>query len=124
MAAAGPDVPSGRHEAVTEMVIDVAPEDAEIRKSRGDVEKDGRFFLPETLDGVKRREEIVEALRQAEAAAPTAQPDAEAVAKKWTSGAAAKSERTVSAIANGRDRLMKLAWRASDSSRMRTSAES
>jgi len=53
--AAHPELPSARREEAMERLVDMLPNDAELRKSRGDVERDGQWVLPETVEGEKTR---------------------------------------------------------------------
>jgi hypothetical protein len=75
--------PARRDEAI-ERLVDVMPDDAELRRTHGDVESKGRWVLPETVDAVARRLELRAAVeRSAEAAAPIT-PDVKSVASGWT----------------------------------------
>jgi hypothetical protein len=89
--SAGPDVPPGRREAVVELVIDVAPEDGELRRGRGDVERDGRWWLAETIGAYERRREIGKIVRSSREEAPTPVPDKKALGIGWP--AAARTDR-------------------------------
>lgn len=60
-----------RRAEVGERLVDLMPEDATLRAARGDVEDEGRWLLPESVEGRKRRREF-EALRRKIDAEPPA----------------------------------------------------
>lgn len=83
LSAVGAEVPPGRREEVIETAIDVAPDNGDIRRERGDVERNGRWFLAETIDAEQRRADVSSAVRAAEDAAPRAAADPGALATGW-----------------------------------------
>ncbi len=98
LSAAGPDVPPGRREEAVETAIDVAPDDGEIRRGRGDVERDGRWSLAETVDAAKRRAEISASVHAAEVAAPPVRTDERAIADGWPAAVATESFRALGRV--------------------------
>jgi hypothetical protein len=85
MDAAGVAAEDGAREEASEVSLDVAPEDAEFRRERGDVEVDGAWVLPETVEARRRRVEF--ARMRKEARLGPIQEDPKALADKWKGGA-------------------------------------
>lgn len=76
-----------QREAVLDRLVDLLPEDATLRRSRGDVEHEGRWVLPETVVGERVRAEraaLVE--RVSRTVKPTIRPDEEALKLDWPMG--------------------------------------
>jgi hypothetical protein len=78
---AGPDLPSAKREEAFEGLVDLAPDDATLRSARGDVEQDGHWYLPETIEGSAQRAAF-QALRARVRAEPL-QVAQDADAKGW-----------------------------------------
>ena len=58
------DLDSGRRSRIVDRVLELYPEDTTLREARGEIEYDGRWVLPETIDAIERREEIAEHVSQ------------------------------------------------------------
>jgi hypothetical protein len=83
---AGIDVDPGRRSRVLEQLVDLLPNDVEVRRPRGDVQHEGRWLLPETVEGIVRRKAMQAMLERAKAAVPPVRSDPTAVEKRWRSG--------------------------------------
>ena len=86
LAEAGDRVPTGRGSALLEELVDLLPDDPVLRRSRGDVEHEGRWLLTETVEGIARRKALRAILARAEANVPPVRPDPIAAQKSWRSG--------------------------------------
>ena len=83
--AAGAAADDGRRDEVAEISLDVAPDDIEYRKQRGDEEMDGRWVLPETAEGHRRRREFAKIL--ASVGTPAAQIEEKTFRMGWEGAA-------------------------------------
>jgi hypothetical protein len=84
---AGPDLPATRREQLMESLLDLCPDDPAVRRARGDVEHEGRWVLPETVDGIKRRAALAAAKREAAKDAPEPTHDEKTIAEGWEGAA-------------------------------------
>ena len=83
LAAVGDD--AARRDAELERLLDMAPEDVDVRRLLGHVEEGGRWALPETHRALAARASLVAAGEAARAKALRgAVVDAESLAKGWT----------------------------------------
>jgi hypothetical protein len=71
----------GKKAEVLEGLIDLAPDDPALREPRGDVERDGHWYLPETIDGIARREAFRALKKRVRAELP--EPAADPAGKNW-----------------------------------------
>ncbi len=82
-----PDASSDRRGELLARLVDAMPDDAELRRSLGHVEHEGRWVLPETVDGEKYRATFRARVAQArQRLAREIRPDAEALAIRWLMG--------------------------------------
>jgi hypothetical protein len=87
--ASGPKAAAAR-EYYLETAIDLAPDEAEFRAARGDVQRDGRWLLAETVEGEKRRRELQEAVKRAAGTSQNGLMDPDRIFNKnWKSAATA-----------------------------------
>src|SRR5205814_2880768 len=87
--AAGVAAEDARRKEVRELSIDLAPDDADLRRAIGDVEVAGHWEIPETGNGRAKRREFEGILAATPAVAVAEDP--EAIRGHWKGGA--KSER-------------------------------
>jgi hypothetical protein len=81
------DAPRDRRTQEEERLIDLLPDDAVLRRPRGDVEQGGRWVLAETPRSIARREELLAWGRAAEELGRSrTRPDPEAAARNWDVG--------------------------------------
>lgn len=64
-----------KKDEVLEGLIDFSPDDRALREPRGDVEKDGHWYLPETIDGIKKREAFRQLRKSVRAELPPAEEE-------------------------------------------------
>jgi hypothetical protein len=83
--AAGVAPGAGRREEAAEISLDLAPEDEDFHRERGDVQDGGAWVLPETAAGRRRRAEFKERLGRLPPGGFAEDP--EALAHHWTGGA-------------------------------------
>jgi hypothetical protein len=102
---AGRDLPSGRREALIELMLDVAPEDGELRRARGDVERNGRWWLADTLAAEGRRAEIAGIVREAVHRTPEPVRDAGAKASGWKEAVRTESFHVLGTVDPGECRV-------------------
>jgi hypothetical protein len=84
VVAAAEGAEPARREALLESLLDVAPDDADVRRRLGHVEEGGRWALPEVHRGLRRRAELVAFGAAArEAAGPRVKRDPEGTELGW-----------------------------------------
>lgn len=86
VAAQGEALRPQRRVAIQEGLVDLLPDDPDLRRSRGDVEHGGRWLLPETVEGIERRTHIAAMARKASEDVSPPQPDPDAAASGWRAG--------------------------------------
>ena len=80
---ASPDLASSRREELLERVVDLMPDDEELRKSRGDVRDGSRWVLAETVEARQRRKAIAEEVRAAFRGAESLRPHTSGLSDGW-----------------------------------------
>ena len=100
--SAHPELPSARREEAVERLVDMLPNDVQLRKSRGDVEREGQsgqWVLPETVEGEKTR---ATRRKQVEAHEPRARADVgddrDALALGWKAAVRSRHRRVQGSV--------------------------